>query len=155
MDLAKAETMARDMMRHHGLAHLALGWNDQKRTHGLCRYNPVGVAYKIELSRPVTAINDETTVLNTILHEIAHALAGARARHGLRWKLIAQSIGAKPERCGGGVKPEGKYHLCCKSCGRRVVRYRKPRRETACGVCCRKHSGGRFDARFVLVLEVA
>lgn len=156
MDLRKAEVMARDMMRHHGV-NVSFGWNDHKRTHGLCRYDAVGVAYKIELSRPITALNSEDTVLNTILHEIAHALAGGRERHGQRWKLIAQSIGAVPRSCAASdaVKPAGRYHLVCGSCGKKYVRYRRTRKLLACAECCNRHSNGRFDARFTLALEVA
>lgn len=156
MDLRKAEVMAHDMMRHHGV-NVSFGWNEHKRTHGVCYYNPLGIAYKIELSRPLTALNSEDTVLNTILHEIAHALAGGRAKHGWRWKLIAAGIGAKPERCAAAdtIKPPGKYNLVCRSCGKRIIRYRRPRRTVACAECCNRHAGGRFDARFTLALEEA
>lgn len=156
MDCRKAEVMALDLMRHHGVGHMAFGWNQQKRSHGLCRYNQLGVAYKIELSRPVTEVNAEETVLNTILHEIAHALAGPGAHHGWKWKSIAVSIGAAPERCAEStVRPAGKYALVCSSCGKRVTMYRRPKRRKACGQCCNKLNYGRFDERFVLRLEVA
>ena len=36
-------------------------------------------------------------VRDTILHEIAHALAGAKARHGPAWKAIAKRLGATPK----------------------------------------------------------
>lgn len=38
-------------------------------------------------------------VTDTILHEIAHALAGPAARHGPAWKSIARRLGATPKSC--------------------------------------------------------
>jgi hypothetical protein len=38
-------------------------------------------------------------VRGVILHEIAHALAPPKCGHGEEWKIIAQRIGASPERC--------------------------------------------------------
>ena len=37
---------------------------------------------------------DPREVRDTILHEIAHALAGAKAKHGPAWKAIARRLGA-------------------------------------------------------------
>jgi len=36
---------------------------------------------------------------DTILHEIAHALAGPAAKHGPAWKAIARRLGATPKSC--------------------------------------------------------
>jgi hypothetical protein len=68
-------------------------WNKRKRSYGLCRYGQKS----IELSSPLTAIEtDESAVLNTIRHEIAHALAGPKARHGPIWRQWARVLGCKP-----------------------------------------------------------
>jgi len=40
-------------------------------------------------------------VEDTILHEIAHALAGAAAGHGPHWQAWCRTIGCRPERCAG------------------------------------------------------
>lgn len=36
---------------------------------------------------------------DTILHEVAHAIAGCKCGHGLRWKMIAKNLGAVPREC--------------------------------------------------------
>ena len=38
----------------------------------------------------------------------------------------------------------------CPACGETVRRARRPTRDLACAACCRRHAGGRFDARFRL-----
>ena len=55
---------------------------------------------------------------DTILHEIAHAIAGANAGHGPVWKAVAKRIGAAPraraeekdEECEHGAAAKAKFH---------------------------------------------
>ena len=64
----------------------------------------------IEIARWHAAHGESRDVTNTILHEIAHALAGAKPGHGPAWKTVARRIGATPRaaraqrwrRAGGG-----------------------------------------------------
>ena len=74
MDLDSAEQIAEHLMTRHGL--MGRGWsfafNRRKRSLGLCHYT----ARRIELSSHFVEMNDETQVRDTVLHEIAHALAG-------------------------------------------------------------------------------
>jgi hypothetical protein len=48
------------------------------RRFGTCRYS----RKLITLSRQLIELNDQARVLDTILHEIAHALAGPKTGHG-------------------------------------------------------------------------
>ncbi len=91
MDLDTAETLARqELDRFPRLAAWSFGWNRRRRAHGLCRYDQ----RRIELSAPLTAREpDESLILNTIRHEIAHALAGPKAGHGPLWRRWAAQIG--------------------------------------------------------------
>ena len=54
--------------------------------------------------------------LNTILHEIAHAIAGFEAGHGLQWASVAASIGCNARRCLDRVFTEGQWRVRC-PCG--------------------------------------
>ncbi len=95
------------------LAGWTCGWNQRKRHFGLCRFREK----RIELSAPMTAgESDSSRVLDTIRHEIAHALAGHAAGHGPEWRFWATKVGATPERCGEfgdeAIKPMGAYQVC-------------------------------------------
>ena len=52
-------------------------FDNAKRRAGCCDYR----RKRISLSGYFTEHNNKTEVMNTILHEVAHALAGARAGH--------------------------------------------------------------------------
>jgi predicted SprT family Zn-dependent metalloprotease len=70
------------------------------------------------------------TVLDTLRHEIAHAIAGPAARHGPAWKAVAIRLGATPRACETSpqavVKP-GDWQVTCPACERTVHLYRRPR----------------------------
>lgn len=59
---------------------------------------------------------------------------------------VLRSGGARP----GASSSPPKYLACCPSCGTSRGFARRPVRRYACGACCKRHSGGRFDARFEL-----
>lgn len=91
------------------------------------------------------ARGEPAAVRDTILHEIAHALAGHAAGHGPVWKGVCRRIGARPVRCGseqgvlGGQTGKGaKFVLACPSCPARHYLFRRPKRTT--GYHCR-HCG--------------
>ena len=92
--MAVAE-QARELMDRHGLADWDLRFNSARTKLGECRPG----RKLIQLSR-VHAVNGPAAqVTDTILHEIAHALAGPRAGHGPAWKAIAKRLGATPKSC--------------------------------------------------------
>ena len=70
-------------------------WDRAKTRLGLCDYQKK----TIQLSRPLVAQQNLEQITDTLLHEIAHALAGPKAGHGMAWKKIAMKIGAAPQRC--------------------------------------------------------
>ena len=88
-------------------------FNNRKSAFGLCSYRKK----TIELSRPLTEIETEEQILDTIRHEIAHALAGPEAKHGPMWKVQCLKVGCSYERAGSlseGVKePNPKYVMIC------------------------------------------
>ena len=126
MEYREAERMARELMERHGVGDWSFGWNRRKRSLGLCRYRE----RRIELSLYFVRDNGPEMVLETILHEIAHALAGERAGHGAAWKRMCTRVGCKPERCdkGEAVMPQGKWEARCPACGKAYWRHRRPAR---------------------------
>ena len=135
MQLETAATLAHDLMTHFGLADWTLGFNRRKRSLGLCKYRQ----HQIELSTHFVAANDEAQVRETILHEIAHALAGEKAGHGPKWKAMCAHVGCKPQRCdqGEAVMPRGRWQARCHTCGKEYWRHRRPARRARywCKTC--------------------
>lgn len=84
--------MARRLMDQHGLADWTLIFGESRRVLGQCnhRHRTIRIALRHALEHADTSIRD------TVLHEIAHAIAGPDAGHGPGWKKIAQRIGATP-----------------------------------------------------------
>ncbi|MEM9252753.1 MAG: SprT-like domain-containing protein, partial [Planctomycetota bacterium] len=127
MDLDDARTLAEHHLDRHGLT--ARGWtfayNRRKTACGICNYGD----QRIELSRHHAELNDEPVVLDTILHEVAHALAGPRAKHGPKWKRIAAELGATPRATTSKddvAVPDGRYTATCGHCGHTFHRHRRP-----------------------------
>ena len=123
---SEASSLARELMNDWGLGHWVFQWDRAKRRAGRCSYS----RRIISLSWYYVQNNPEEDVRNTILHEIAHALAGSTVGHGPLWKLWAHRVGAKPERCYGEhvVMPKGQYQAECPSCQQTFHRHRRPRR---------------------------
>jgi predicted SprT family Zn-dependent metalloprotease len=126
MDFPSVQALAHDLLRAHGLAHWSFGWNRRKRSLGLCRYREK----RIELSAYFVAANPLPPIRETILHEIAHALAGEKAGHGPAWKAVCLRIGCKPERCdnGSAIMPGGRWQALCPACGKHYSRHRRPQK---------------------------
>lgn len=125
MELHVAEQLVISLMREHGLGNL--GWkfkfdNAYSRL-GICRYS----RRVIGLSRPFILANEESEVRDTILHEIAHALTPG-ADHGLAWRLKAQEIGARPERCASADVKQvpADWQGECQDCHIKINRQRRP-----------------------------
>ena len=102
-------------------------FDNAKRRAGCCDYR-----YKrIQLSKYFTEHNSNQQIINTILHEVAHALAGPRAGHGLKWNetfmklLIKYNQPLDVSRCYNSRKvkmPKGKHVLECENC--KIPHYR-------------------------------
>ena len=125
MDTSEAKELAVSLMCKHAL--VSKGWSFQfdesVRRFGLCSYR----TKTISLSRTLVELNPIEQVRDTILHEVAHALAGPTAKHGRVWQLMAQSIGAKPERCYSSDEvqtPTAPWQAVCQFCHRVIKRHR-------------------------------
>ncbi|HEX8520906.1 MAG TPA: SprT-like domain-containing protein [Tepidisphaeraceae bacterium] len=162
MNLNSAKALSLRLMGKHGLVDQGwqFRWNNNARRAGVCRIKrtrltaPVAlvvghsvadaIEHKlekkyIELSRFWTKHHEKEMVLETILHEIAHALAGPEAHHGPVWKRIARGIGATPRSCfrSLGLPKQPLYTVVCPNCSWSLPRYKLPRvwRRRQCGKC--------------------
>lgn len=116
----------------YGLEGWSFGWDRARKRLGVCR---VGEK-RITLSKHFVNANVQDNwvmIEDTVLHEVAHALAWERFRyvgHGVRWKLICREIGAIPRATVplDMIKPtDYKYALRLKTSGEIVARfYRYP-----------------------------
>ena len=166
MEINKAKKLALSKMKEHGL--IKKGWEFRydyaKCRLGVCRITKLEKV--IGLSKYWVKGLNEVEVLDTILHEIAHALTPGEG-HKQAWKDMCVKIGAKPNRLADVVKPikevkqleynykkEKKYRkpkveyiFECNSCGASGVRYRiKQQSSYTCGKCGEKATITKFKA---------
>ena len=145
----KAELTARALMRRHGLSDWEFKWSNALKQAGLCTYPYKGKPGVISLSRPLTELWGETEMRDTILHEIAHALAGHDAGHGPAWKAVCRKIGANPERNyeydDDRPEPVMRYLGTCPN-GHTRGSQRLPKQRYSCHVC----APGRFNPRYLM-----
>lgn len=142
MNKAKAQQLARSLMDKHGLHHVPFEFDRAVKRLGACHFMyPAGnkhaaILKKITLSAKYVELLPEDEVKDVILHEIAHALAGAAAGHGPRWRVQARAIGAKGDRCATpSAAPEASVKGVCLSCGHVYPAHRLPQRVKMCAKC--------------------
>lgn len=96
MDLITARATAVSEMKKHGL--IRKGWtfdfDRAVRRLGQCD----STRRRITLSKHFAGAATEDEFEQALLHEIAHALLPASARHGWDWRLKAKEIGYKGKR---------------------------------------------------------
>jgi len=149
MNAIEALSFAKELLEAYGLTDWRVGLDRSRRRFGRCNY----LRKEITLSLALVELNNQAEVLDTILHEIAHAIAGPEAGHREAWKKVARSLGCSAERCYSAVRtalPPPRLVLECPRCGAVIHRERMPRRRIACGTCCARYSGGRFDPQFLM-----
>lgn len=153
MNTTEAQRMALREMGEWGL--IEKGWtfrfDNAKTRAGLCSYSKK----VISLSKPLTAIWDESDVLDTILHEIAHALTGYlpnEGHHGPSWRRACIIVGASTDRCYGGDLPkvDAPWTGQCsnRECDVTFTRHREPTVAQTCGA----HGNG-FDLDNLVLWE--
>ena len=97
MDRSKLIAVAGELFEQHGLT--ARGWrltfrNYAHRLGSCCSRKRI-----IALNSFYVENNGETPVLDTLLHEIAHALVGPALGHSPVWKAMARKLGCIPRAC--------------------------------------------------------
>ena len=146
MNLERAYRLARAKMDERGLQKWDVMFDRSKTRFGCCWH------YKklITLSEDLVVLNSEEEVLNTILHEMAHALVSHRHGHDKVWRQKAIELGCNGKRCydGSVIQPPTQYQATCDGCGYIYHRHRMGAdRKYFCTLCNRK--GNRAYLKFI------
>lgn len=94
----RAISFARQKLTEHGFNGVRIEVSERaKRRLGSAKFINK-VPFALSLSAYHIRTGKWEDVKDTILHEIAHLIAGIDAGHGPKWKAAARSVGASPER---------------------------------------------------------
>lgn len=139
MDTADALNIANRLLHTYGLDQD--GWrvvlDNAKRRAGQCRRQKK----EIGLTASYVRLNGEDAVMDTILHEIAHALTPG-AGHGPEWVAKAREMGCTGERCTekAVTAEKGRYEARCEKGGHVVANYfRRPGAGMLARGFCKRH----------------
>lgn len=131
-DLKRVTVWANALIRLHLDPEWTFAFDNAKRRAGLCDYK----RKRISVSRHLAARWEDDEVHQTLLHEVAHALAGHAAGHGPAWRRIARELGYAGGRTHSGETPDelAPWVGRCPN-GHVVYRFRKPTRPNSCARC--------------------
>lgn len=149
MNANRAKQLLKEEIRKHAeLSGWRFGFSRSVRQFGCCDFTK----RIITISKVLTTLNEEARVLNTIRHEVAHALAGWKNGHNNFWRQKAIELGCDGKRCYDSKEVttvERPYIGKCPNCGYETKRYRRQR--TACSNCCDKYNNGKYLATYAFV----
>lgn len=139
VDLDEAHTWALMMLDEHGLAQRGwtIAWDSARRRSGVCYHRTRTIGF----SKPITERVPESEFMDTVAHEIAHALVGPGHGHDAVWRARAIGLGGSGHRTAQATfDPDAPW---TGSCGHGTVfqRYRAPRRNLT--YYCRCHGPSR------------
>ena len=137
MLLTEVAALGKQLIREHEVkSGLKAGWQfafDLAPVRGgLCKYREK----QITLSVTYCLKASKEEIVDTILHEIAHAIVGPKHGHDATWKMVARRIGCTAERCHHIQHTPPRWYGQC-GCGQRWERQRLSRsiRASRCGKC--------------------
>lgn len=100
------------LLQHHNLSEWSFKLDRSKSRAGLCNYTRRTISVSHLLAH-----QDEASIRNVILHEIAHALVGPSHQHDAVWRDKAIAIGSDGNRCHTLQLCIAPYRVAC-SCGK-------------------------------------
>lgn len=134
-ELIRVRTWATALIDLHLDRSWTFGFDNAKTRAGLCNYT----LKRITVSKYLAARYGDDEIHQILLHEIAHAVAGAHAGHGPGWKAIAADLGYHGKRLHNGeLASELAPWVGSCPAGHLHYRYRRPVRPLACGRCARR-----------------
>lgn len=92
---AHIQSYAEKLLAIHGLTNWKVEFDNAYRRAGVCSYGTRTISFSRRILRAVPL--DES--LDTVRHEVAHAIVGLGAGHGPVWKKKCVELGGKPNRC--------------------------------------------------------
>ncbi|MDO5746303.1 MAG: SprT-like domain-containing protein [Actinomycetaceae bacterium] len=137
MDIDDAVVLARQLMNNYGLHEWDIRIDRAVRRAGMCREK----AKVIQLSGKLIPLYGESMVRDIILHEIAHALVGAKHGHDSVWKAQARQLGAKPyARLPKDTPQLGAPWIGTCPQGHTIERFRRPQKPLSCAQCSPRYN---------------
>lgn len=135
MDKALAERIISttlDLLEEHELYGWTIRFSKAYRRIGSCSHQ----TQTIRISERFAAVLSWEEIHETILHEVAHAIAGPYAGHGPVWRQVARELGIKNPRSRAHVSaaPEFPWVGTCPS-GHTTSMVRTPQRIWSCSHC--------------------
>ncbi len=132
MELDAVSALGADLFQQHEIGDWTLRFDHAKRRAGSCHVE----TRTISLSRHLMTLYEESEVRETLLHEIAHALAGPGHGHNAVWRSIALRIGASGQRLVAPDAPRlaAPWRGTCPG-GHHHERHRRPARPASCLQC--------------------
>jgi predicted SprT family Zn-dependent metalloprotease len=139
MNTMTARRLAESAMRQYGLTRQGwvFQWDGAKRRYGQCSYSTKVLSF----SKFLTEHSEEQDFMDTVMHEIAHALVGPGFGHGVVWRRKMIELGQKPDRTKSGNvaqvearKAAANYVVTCAHTGKviahmdRLVKQRRTKR---------------------------
>lgn len=94
---SKSLWLARKTLKRLGIHGWSVKLDNSHRVAGRCYHEIKTIVLSRRFINHPTCSMEE--IENTILHEIAHAIAGYKEHHGPEWKRIARMIGCTGDRC--------------------------------------------------------
>ncbi len=144
MDVKQLEEIAAREFKKHDLRGWTFGLASTRRQLGVCKYR----TKRIEIAEYYARNSPPEMVLDTLMHEIAHAIAGPAAKHGPAWKAVAVRLGAVPlsfKRSSQVVVKPGDWRAICPACGKTFDLYRRPKSLTGYRCKCSARSPLTFE----------
>ena len=96
----------------------------------------------------------QSALREILKHEMIHLWLherGLPSGHTTEFRAKARAIGQPKTRHAIDLpRPRHGWLYTCAHCGHEFARRRRYSRAVACGLCCKKHNGGSFEARFKL-----
>lgn len=142
LERVRVRVWAEALIRLHLDESWSFGFDHATRRAGLCNYTDK----RITVSRHLAERFDDDEIHQTLLHEVAHALAGPGTGHGPEWRAIARDLGYVGGRTHSGpiADERARWSGRCPA-GHEHVRFRRPASPVSCGTCSR-----RFDRRHLI-----
>jgi len=151
LELEIVKQLAEAELAKQNLFDWKFKFDNSKRRFGLCSFS----TKTISLSRTLALLNSEIDIIDTIKHEVAHAIVGSGNGHNHIWKKKAVELGCSEKRCYESKfvqKPKGIYIYECSNCKQRIERFKQSQKDCACATCCRKFNNNKWSNKYLLKL---
>ena len=137
------DTFAQRWSFFRQLAACEMEWNDLTRQSWTVKYDRARAragqckhrAKILSFSRNLIVRGSPADMRNTLLHEIAHALAGAKHGHDRTWRDIALQIGCDGKRCHNIELAPAKWIFGCSDGCWHAPRFKRTCLGTTCRIC--------------------